>query len=112
MTTLMTWGGAFDLAGALLILLGALLCLVAAIGLVRLPDVLNRMHAASKPQTLGLVLLCVGLALILRTTSATLMLALAAMLQLATAPVATQVMGRSAYRTKQHEQSLITTDET
>ncbi|MGJ6979677.1 monovalent cation/H(+) antiporter subunit G [Aestuariimicrobium soli] len=112
MITLNAWSGAADIGGAVLIVLGALLCLVAAIGLVRLPDVLNRMHAASKPQTLGLVLLCIGLALILRTTSATLMLALTAMLQLVTAPVATQVMGRSAYRTKQHEQSLIITDET
>jgi multicomponent Na+:H+ antiporter subunit G len=112
MTPLAGWTGALDVVGAVLILLGALLCLIAAIGLVRLPDVLNRMHAASKPQTLGLVLLCVGLALILRTTAASLMLALTALLQLVTAPVATQVMGRSAYRTKQHEQSLIVEDET
>ncbi|CAI9404185.1 MULTISPECIES: monovalent cation/H(+) antiporter subunit G [Aestuariimicrobium] len=112
MTILVGWPGVLDVTGAVLILLGALLCLVAAIGLVRLPDVLNRMHAASKPQTLGLVLLCIGLALILRTTQASLMLTLAGMLQLVTAPVATQVMGRSAYRTRQHEQSLIVQDET
>ena len=44
--------GVLDLIGAVLILIGALLCLIAAIGLLRLPDVLSRMHAATKPQTL------------------------------------------------------------
>ena len=45
-----------DVAGAVLLLLGAFLCLAAAVGLVRFPDVLSRMHAATKPQTLGLLL--------------------------------------------------------
>ena len=43
------------LAGACL-LLGSLLALVAGIGLVRFPDVLTRMHAATKPQSLGILL--------------------------------------------------------
>ena len=62
----MSWEPVLDVVGGVLILLGAALALTAAIGLVRLPDVLNRMHAASKPQTLGFLLLCVGLSLILR----------------------------------------------
>lgn len=48
---------------ALIVLLGALFALAAAIGLNRLPDVYSRMHAASKAGTVGsaLMLLAVGL---------------------------------------------------
>ena len=45
-----------DLIGALLVLAGSVLALTAAIGVVRFPDSLSRMHAASKPQVLGLLL--------------------------------------------------------
>ena len=44
------------LAGACLIS-GALLSLAAGVGLLRFPDLLSRMHAATKPQVLGLFLL-------------------------------------------------------
>jgi len=107
----MTLESVLDIAGAVLILLGASLALTAAIGLVRLPDVLNRMHAASKPQTLGFLTLCVGLALVLRDGGATSMLALAAGLQLITAPVATQMMAKAAYRTRQYRDDLVVVDD-
>ncbi len=46
-----------------LLLAGALFSLVAAIGIVRLPDLYSRMHAASKAGTVGsgLLLLAVGI---------------------------------------------------
>jgi multicomponent Na+:H+ antiporter subunit G len=52
-----------EIAIALIVLLGALFVLAAAIGLNRLPDVYSRMHAASKAGTVGsgLMLLAVGL---------------------------------------------------
>lgn len=106
----MSLEGVLDVVGAVLILLGALLALTAAIGLVRLPDVLNRMHAASKPQTLGFLALCIGLSIVLRDGSATTMLALAAGLQLVTAPVATQMMAKAAYRTGQYRPDLVVDD--
>ena len=85
-----------DVVGAVMILIGATFTLTAAIGLVRLPDVLNRMHAASKPQTLGFLLLCGGLAVVLRDPGATTLLALAAGMQLVTAPVSLAVVVRAA----------------
>ncbi|MFJ6113004.1 monovalent cation/H(+) antiporter subunit G [Agrococcus sediminis] len=106
----MSWEPVLDVVGSVLILIGAALALTAAIGLVRLPDVLNRMHAASKPQTLGFLLLCVGLSLILRDGAASALLALACGLQLVTAPVATQMMGRAAYRTGQFRRDLLVED--
>lgn len=100
-----------DTVGAVLILIGAAFTLTAAIGLVRLPDVLNRMHAASKPQTLGFLLLCAGLAVVLRDPGATTMLMLAAGMQLVTAPVATQMMGKAAYRTGQFRSDIVVVDD-
>lgn len=54
---------AVALVVAALIVVGALFSLVAAIGLVRFPDVYTRMHAASKAGTVGsgLLLLAVGI---------------------------------------------------
>ncbi|WP_072314036.1 monovalent cation/H(+) antiporter subunit G [Agrococcus sp. Marseille-P2731] len=107
----MTIEGALDVAGAVLILIGAFFTLTAAVGLVRLPDVLNRMHAASKPQSLGFLLLCAGLALVLRDPGATTLLILAGGMQLVTAPVATQMMGKAAYRTGQFRSDIVVVDD-
>ena len=57
----MSWTVVADLAAAVCILLGALLALVAAIGVVRMRDLLSRMHAATKPQVLGTVLVMTGI---------------------------------------------------
>ncbi|WP_021010134.1 monovalent cation/H(+) antiporter subunit G [Agrococcus pavilionensis] len=106
----MTLESVLDVVGAALILVGAFFTLTAAIGILRLPDVLNRMHAASKPQTLGFLLLCVGLSLVLRNGSATAMLAVAACLQLVTSPVATQMMAKAAHRSRQYRADLVVDD--
>ncbi len=47
---------AFDVLSGVLVLGGSALALTAAIGVVRFPDTLSRMHSASKPKTLGLLL--------------------------------------------------------
>ena len=47
---------AFDIVTAVLVLGGSTLVLTGAIGVVRFPDTLSRMHAATKPQVLGLLL--------------------------------------------------------
>jgi len=84
-------------AGALLVG-GCLLALVAALGVLRLPDLLTRMHAATKPQVLGLVLVLAGLAVRLREPGALGVLALAVLFQFATAPVATHMVARAGFR--------------
>ncbi|WP_377295730.1 monovalent cation/H(+) antiporter subunit G [Rhizobium sp. SGZ-381] len=52
----------FTFLTVLLIITGGLFALVASIGLLRLPDVFSRMHAASKAGTVasGLLLIAVG----------------------------------------------------
>lgn len=49
-----------DILAIAFIVGGALLCLAAAVGLARFRDTISRMHASSKPQTLGLMLTLSG----------------------------------------------------
>ncbi|PWU51096.1 sodium:proton antiporter [Micromonospora globispora] len=100
-----------DWLGAACLLAGALLGLAAGIGVLRFPDVLDRMHAATKPQVLGVLLLLLGLALRLRTPADLGMIALVGVFQLATAPVAAQMVGRAAYRSGRVNRALLDTDE-
>lgn len=94
-----------DFVSGLFLLAGSLLCLFAAIGLVRFPDLLSRMHAATKPQVLGLVLVMVGVGLGLRSGLDVGMLVLVAVFQLLTTPVASHMMSRAALRTGQADRA-------
>lgn len=107
--------GVVDVAVLVLILLGALLCLSAAVGLLRFRDVPSRLHAATKPQVLGLVLICLAIALSLRTVGGILVgLALVApvvLMQFATAPLSAHIVGRQAYRNGTTEERSLVVDE-
>lgn len=87
-----------DMACAVLILGGSALSLSAAIGVVRFPDTLSRMHAASKPQVLGLLLVLLGAAIRLRGHADVGMIILTGLFTLITAPVVAQRVGQLAYR--------------
>lgn len=95
----MNWAQIWSLMGAILLLLGALLALVAAIGLLRFPDVLSRMHAAAKPQTLGLLLIVAGAWLSVRDLRSLGLAILIVAFQFITIPVSTHMLARAAYRT-------------
>ncbi|MDH6460479.1 MULTISPECIES: monovalent cation/H(+) antiporter subunit G [Micromonospora] len=107
----MSAGTVADWLGAVALVAGALLSLAAGIGVLRFPDVLDRMHAATKPQVLGALLLLLGLALRLRSPADLGMIALVAVFQLATAPVAAQMIGRAAYRSGRVDRTLLDRDE-
>jgi len=100
-----------DWLGAAFLLAGALLGLAAGIGVLRFPDVLDRMHAATKPQVLGVLLVLAGVALRLRTPADLGLIGLVAVFQLATAPVAAQMIGRAAYRSGRVDRDLLVADE-
>lgn len=88
-----------EVVSGTLMLLGALLALVAGIGLQRFDDVFARMHAATKPATLGLALVMFGAALqLLPDGGSVVKLLLVVLLQFATAPVGSHLVGRAAYR--------------
>ncbi|MBC6437012.1 MAG: monovalent cation/H(+) antiporter subunit G [Rhodobacteraceae bacterium] len=83
---------------AALVLLGGFFCLVAGLGVLRLPDVLIRMHASTKAGTLGSGLILVAVA-IMSGDLATVTRAVATIVfLLITAPVAAHMIGRAAFR--------------
>ncbi|MFY1695033.1 MULTISPECIES: monovalent cation/H(+) antiporter subunit G [unclassified Solwaraspora] len=90
---------------------GALLSVAAAIGLLRFPDVASRMHAATKPQVLGLLLMLSGLALRLSSGTELATLVLVAVFQMMTAPVAAHIICRAAYRADLMRRDLLIVDE-
>jgi multicomponent Na+:H+ antiporter subunit G len=106
-----TWGTAADVAAAACLMVGALLALVAAIGILRFPDVLTRMHSATKPQVLGLLLVLLGLGLRLRDVRSIGLLALVALFQLVTSPIASHMVGRASFRAGQVRRDLLVVDE-
>lgn len=87
-----------EVVAAVLVLTGSVLALIAGIGLVRMPDLFSRMHAATKPATLGLVLVAMGAVLRVATPGDATELVLVVALQFLTAPVASHLVGRAAYR--------------
>jgi len=76
-----------------LVLTGALLMLIAAVGVVRLPDVLCRSHAVAKALTLGIFLLLLGLWVRLGENQAAFKILLAIGFQLITIPVSSHLVG-------------------
>lgn len=83
---------------AFLLVAGALFALVAAIGIVRLPDLYSRMHAASKAGTVGsgLLLLAVGvhsqdLSILARALAGFVFFVL-------TAPISAHLLARAAHK--------------
>ena len=88
-----------DILVALLIVGGAFFAFVAGLGVLRMPDIMIRMHASTKAGTLGCGMILLAVALHFQDT-ATVSRAIAAILFiLITAPVAAHMIGRAAYRT-------------
>jgi multicomponent Na+:H+ antiporter subunit G len=99
-----------DVISGVLMLAGAGFCLVGAYGMLRFPDVLSRLQAATKPQTVGLLLVLAGVAVQLGIPESTSLL-LVALLQVTTAPVLSQLVGRAAYLTGAADRSSLAVDE-
>lgn len=100
-----------DLLTAIFLVLGSGLSLAAAVGLLRFPDLMSRMHAATKPQVLGLFLLLSAIALQLRSWAVLPILLIAWIFQLLTAPVSAHMIGRAGYRTKSLRRDTLSQDD-
>lgn len=79
---------------------GATLVLLAAIGIVRMPDLFTRMQAATKASTLGLGCLSGAAAIALADSSAVVRLVSIGAFVMLTSPVSNHVIARAAYLTK------------
>lgn len=100
----------WDVASSVFLLAGALFCVLGAYGMVRFPDVPSRLQAATKPQTVGLLLILAGTAIQLAPHYAVGLL-LVALFQVITAPVLSQLLGRVAYRTGAINRDSLVIDE-
>lgn len=85
-----------DILSMILILPGAFFVLAGTIGVIRLPDLYTRLHAASLVDTLGCLLIIAGLILQSGFTLVTVKLVLVLGLILFTSPVATHALAKAA----------------
>ena len=85
-----------DIVGWSLLALGSVMLLIGGIGLVRLPEVFSRMHAAGIIDTLGAGAILAGLMIEAGLTLVTVKLALIVILILFTSPTATHALARAA----------------
>ena len=86
-----------DIIGYILIIIGILFNIFGCIGLVRFPDVYNRLQASTKCVTLGTILLLVGVAIISATGATSAKAIICAVFILLTAPTAAHAIAKGAY---------------
>lgn len=84
--------------GDALVALGVAFVLIGSIGVLRLPDFYSRAHAATKPDTLGLVLAMLGLAVRHGVSVNSAKLLLIVLFVFLANPAAAHALGRSAAR--------------
>lgn len=88
-----------EIVTAVLLVAGGLFAAIAGLGLVRMPDVYVRMHAATKAGTLGAGLVLAAVAAHFAEWGVAVRAAAAIAFLVVTAPVAAHMIGRAAYRT-------------
>jgi multicomponent Na+:H+ antiporter subunit G len=81
----------------IILLAGAFFVFVAALGIVRFPDLYTRMHAAAKAASFGLGLILTAAALAHGNTETTIKAILAIAFIFLTAPIASHFIARGAY---------------
>jgi multicomponent Na+:H+ antiporter subunit G len=85
-----------DILGGLLLVAGSIFLLLGGLGLVRMPDVFNRIQAGTKATTLGTLLSLAGFACLQPDWA--LKLFLIGLFVLFTNPLSSQVLARAAHR--------------
>lgn len=108
---ILSWTDVADVVGAALLMLGGALCVAAALGVLRFPDMVTRMHAGAKPGSVGLLLAVAGLALSVRNPATLGMLLLVVALQVLTVPVSAHMVARTAYRADLVDPDTLVVDE-
>ena len=79
------------------LIIGSLFMLIAAIGIVRFPDLFTRMHAATKGTSFGVVLMLIAVAIYFGDVEVILEVILVISFIYLTAPIACHMIARSAY---------------
>ncbi len=86
-----------DIIGYILIIVGILFDIFGCIGLVRFPDVYNRLQASTKCVTLGTILLLVGVAIVSGSGATWAKAIICAVFILITSPTAAHAIAKGAY---------------
>lgn len=81
----------------LFVFFGAVFIFVAAVGMLRMPDLLLRMHAATKAGTLGSSLILIGLMVRFEETDVVVESLLTIIFIFITVPIASHLLARAAY---------------
>ncbi|MDO7269750.1 Na+/H+ antiporter subunit G [Shouchella clausii] len=91
-----------ELLASILIIVGAIMSVISAIGIIRLPDVYTRSHAGTKSATLAVLLTLTGCFIYFWLADAyiSIRLILGIVFVFLTAPVAGHLITRAAYRSK------------
>lgn len=104
---------AVEIIAAAALLAGSFLVVVSGIGLIRLPDVFCRMHAAGKAGTLGIVFMLMGTILMFIGINHAVLVrgCLSIFFQFLTTPAATHMLARAAYVRDYHVSDRTAVDE-
>lgn len=88
-----------DIVAAVLLAAGMFFHVVAALGVLRMPDFYTRLHAVSKAETLGVVLTLAAIALWAGVSLTAVKVILVAVFLFLANPTSTHAIGRAALRT-------------
>ena len=83
--------------GGVVLVLGAVFTLLAAIGVVRLPDLYTRMHAASKAGAVGGGLILLAVAVLAQDAAVAIRALVGVIFLLLTTPVSAHLLARASY---------------
>lgn len=95
-----------------LLLVAAVLSLGAAVGIVRFPDPLVRLHAMAKPQVLGLALALAAIVVAVGTWTAFWVVLPIMVFQLFLVPVSTHMIARAGVRSGDYRHEDLLVDDT
>jgi multicomponent Na+:H+ antiporter subunit G len=85
-----------DLLSDALIILGLVVMTLGVYGMIRMPDIYTRLHAASKSAFLGVVSIAIA-AMLIGDSASIMRLILLILLLALTTPIASHAIGRAAY---------------
>jgi multicomponent Na+:H+ antiporter subunit G len=97
--------------GAVLLLAGSIFTLLAAVGILRLPDLYTRMHAASKAGSVGAGFVLIAVALVSFDGAVALRAILGIAFLLLTTPVSAHLLARASYRSGYKASDIMVSNE-
>lgn len=95
-------GELLNYAGALLILAGAVFGFLAALGVLRLPDLYTRLHAASKAGVVGAGMILAAVGIVSGDGSVVMRSVLGIGFLLLSTPVSAHLLARAGYKAGEH----------